>query len=67
MSTVIPVYTGDQFMANGLWLYQSHKLILVFQFASQFCLWAYSEQTNACTWCLFVAVLGSCPCQFCPI
>jgi len=64
MSTLIPLHTSDQFMR--LWLYQNHKLIPIFQFARQFCLWAYSEQTSACTWCLFVAVCGSCPCQVCP-
>jgi len=64
MSTLIPLHTSDQFMR--LWLYQNQKLIPIFQFARQFCLWAYSEQTSACTWCLFVAVCGSCPCQVCP-
>jgi hypothetical protein len=71
MSTVIPLYTSDQFMS--LWLYQNHKLILFFSLLANFCLWAFSQQTSACTWCLFLAVLGlweshsvPAPCQVCP-
>lgn len=38
---------------------QEAQINTIFHFASQFSLQTHSQQTSACTWCLFLAVLGS--------